>query len=344
MRLAPLILALAPLALATSATASPWLLRPGELVVVGRYDFETADREYLDSGGPQVYPLNGRLSSTTYAIDLRLGTLPDFELQIMVPIKVVSYTADPVILLDDQGATPAIDFYQENIIDLSQSARGLGDLEISARYQLFRRALVGALELALKTPTGYDPPVGTFGDRPRSEEEFVANVGTFVRPENVRDDVTLGDGQLDASVGLLLGFAARTGTFARLDTAYRLRFGDAADQVVGHARIGQLLLGRLLVFGGVDAEIAVTEGGIIGVSVAAEDPGLPAAEYGGFANLALRELRLERDRVGLAAGAILRLTDVVELNGAYGHVIWGRNTAVSRTVSLGVGVRTSLLP
>lgn len=333
-----LLLLLLPLPLA----ASPWVLPEGQLVVVGRYDYETADEEFLDEGSAVAYSLNGRLVATTYAIDIRLGTLKNFELALMLPLKQVTYTADPVILLDDGGVMPAIDFYQENVLDFSQSSTGLGDVELTGRYQLFRSMLVGAAELSLKTPTGYEKPAGTFGRKPRNQEDFLAGVGTFVRPDNVTDDVTLGDGVLDVGAGLLLGWAGAQGTFVRLDTGYHLRFGGASHLVTGRFRVGQLLLGRLLVFGGVDGEVSVTDGDVIGVSVAADNPELPAADYGGLENLKLREVRLERDRLGASGGAILRLTDVIEVNGAYTHVLWGRNTSASRVISLGVGVRTDL--
>lgn len=332
------LLFLLPLPLA----ASPWVLPEGQLVVVGRYDYETAREEFLDDGDSLVYSLNGKLVSTTYTVDVRLGTLENFELELVLPLKQVTYTADPVILLDDGGVMPAIDFYQENVLDFSQASTGLGDVELLGRYQLFRRALVGAAELSLKTPTGYEKPAGTFGRKPRNQEEFLAGVGTFVRPDNVADDVTLGDGVLDIGAGLLLGWALPTGTFTRLDTGYRVRFGGASHLAYGRFRVGQLLLGRLLVFGGADGELSTTDGDVIGVSVAAVDPALPAREYGGLNNLKLREVRLERDRLAASAGAILRLTDVIEVNGAYTHVLWGRNTSASRVISLGVGVRTDL--
>lgn len=330
------------LALPVVAQASPWVLPTGELVVVGRYDYETASSEYLDRGSAVAYSLNGRLTATTYAIDMRLGVLKDFELELMLPLKQVTYTADPVILLDNGDVVPAIDFFQDNVLDFSNSSSGLGDVELSGRYQLFRSAMAGAVELSLKTPTGYDPPSGTFGNKPSSKEAFLADVGRYVRPENITDDVTLGDGRLEVSAGLLLGWAARTGTFVRYDSSYRLRFGGASHQFSSRFRVGQQILGRLLLFGGVDGELAVTDGDVIGVSVAAEDPDLPASEYAGLKNLTLREVRLERDRVALAAGGILRLTDTVEINAAYGHVIWGRNTAASRVISLGLGIRTDL--
>jgi hypothetical protein len=74
--------------------------------------------------------------------------------------------------------------------------------------------------------------------------------------------------------------------------------------------------------------------------VAAEDPTLPANEYGGLNNLLLRELRLERDQASIPVGLIVRITDVVEVNGSWANVFWGRNTSAANIFSLGVGLRT----
>ena len=78
------------------------------------------------------------------------------------------------------------------------------------------------------------------------------------------------------------------------------------------------------------------------VSVAAEDPTLPAAEYGGFTNLKLRTPRLEHEQVVPSAGVIARISKMAELYLSYGQIVWGRNVAASRVVSVGLAVRGSL--
>lgn len=324
--------------------ASPWVLKAGQLVVVGRYDFESADEEFLDDRESQVFPLRGQYRAATFTTSLRYGVLDGLEVELILPIKQVSYTSDPVLLLPTDDFDTAFDFYQENIIDLSRSVVGLGDIQLASRYQLFERLVRGALELRLKTPTGYNRPAGTFGERPESREAFLAEIDRFVAPENVRDDVTLGDGQLDLSPALLLGVATPFGAFARMDLGYRLRFGGAGDQIFGGFRLGMGIGQRLLVYGGVDVEYAVQEGRVIGVSVAAEDPTLPAAEYGGTENLNLREVTLDRDALSIQGGVIFRATRAVEFNLGYGETVWGRNTARVSAFSIGVGLRTSLIP
>ncbi len=324
------------------ASASPWLLRPGDLIVVGRYDFESADEEYLDNTTAQPFPLAGRYDASTFSTTLRYGLLEDLELELYLPIKQLSYSSDPVIVVPTTEAD-AFDYYQENILDFSQSVRGLADIHMAARYQLFRSAVAGAFELRLKTPTGYDKPTGTFGNRPKSREEFIARAEELTRPSNIQDDVALGDGQLDLTPSILLGWATASGTFARLDLGYRLRFGGAGDQVIGGLRVGQSIGRRLLIYGGADLEYAVQQGRIIGISVAAVDPTLPAEDYDSPDNFLFRELRLERDQLSVSGGAIFRATQSVEFNLGYTQTVWGRNTAQVRTVSVSIGIRTNIL-
>lgn len=324
----------------TAATASPWVLPPGKLVLVGRYDYEVATEEFLNAREELPFSLNGRYTASTYSVGVRLGLTERVELQMEVPVKQVNYTSDPVILLPAPGGggQADFDFYQENVINPGRGQTGLGDLRLSGRYQFTGGRWASAFELTLKTPTGYDRPEGTFGDRPQSQEEFLADVGRFVDPDNVSDDVTLGDGQLDLVPKLLLGWATTVGFFARADLGYALRFGGAGDQVVGGLKAGQRLGQRVLVYFGAEGEIAVTEGKVIGVSVAAEDPTLPATEYAGLNNLRLRELRLERDRIVLPVGMIVRIAEGAEVNLGYTPVVWGRNTAKTHAFSVGLAM------
>ena len=322
------------------AAASPWVLQPGDWVLAGRYDYQIATTEFLDEPEAVPFSLRGRYTASTYAIGARAGLAPGLEIALEIPLVQVTYTADPVIPLPHEGPPDeALDYYQENIINLSTSRTGLGDIRVGARYQLTGGAFASALGLQLKTPTGYDPPAGTFGDRPKSREDLLADIRRFVAPENVRDDVTLGDGQVDLTGRLLLGWAMASRTFVRLDAGYVLRLGGAGDQVEGALRVGQLIGRRLLIFAGAEAAIAIQDGEVIGVSVAAEDPTLPAADYFLTDNLLLREVRLDHDRISLPVGAIIRLAPPVELNVAYSPIIWGRNIARVHTVSLGVAVK-----
>lgn len=330
---------------AKDAEASPWTLRRGEIAVTAAYDQSWASREYLDDAGRDLpFSLNGRFRGATVSLGVRAGFSDRLELEVQVPFKLVSYQADPVILISAEaaGAAEGLDFYQENVLDLSQSAQGVGDIRMFGRYNLLRWPVAVAVEGRLKAPGGYDLPSGTFGDRPRDEADFVARVGELVRPENVRDDVTLGDGQVDLGLSMLFGVSFPSRTFLRLDLGYDLRLGGAGDQVVGSFKAGQLLGQRVLLYADTRLAYAWQEGRVIGVSVAAIDPTLPASEYGGLNNLALREVTLDRDWLELAVGGIVKITDSVEINIGYNRTLWGRNTSLVQSVYVTLGVRTSV--
>ncbi|MBX3252163.1 MAG: hypothetical protein KF901_33625 [Myxococcales bacterium] len=337
-----LTLALLSSLLASPASASPWTLRQGEIAITAAYDQQWASREYLDARGrDQPFSLNGSYRGSTVGLGIRAGFTDRLELEVQIPFKLVSYTADPVILIAAPEGAEGLDHYQDNVIDLSRAVQGVGDIRLYGRYNLLRWPLAVAIEGRLKAPAGYDRPAGTFGERPRNAQDFLDNIGTFVRPENVRDDVTLGDGQLDLGLSLLLGLSLPSRTFMRLDLGYDLRFG-AGDQLLGSFKIGQLFGPRFLAYADLRVAYAWQRGRVIGVSVAAIDPTLPATEYGGLTNLFLREVTLDRDEMVMALGGIVRITETVEINLGYQRTLWGRNTALVQGVYVTLGVRTRL--
>lgn len=327
------------------AHASPWTLPEGDLVLVGGFEYQTANREWFDRDsdlGLRRFPLNGHYTATDFSLDVRYGITDDFEVSLGVPFRVVSYEADPIIVAaPPPGADPAV-FYRNNILDFSQTVVGLGDFRLSGRYQILDAPIVMAAELGVKAPSGYDQPEGTFGGEVTTIAGFEASAAELVTPQNVSDDVTLGDGQADIHAGLLVGYAFRFGMFMRLDASYRLRLGGAGDQVTGSFRIGQLLFGRVLPYAGVDVAYSVTSGDSIGVSVAARDPELPAPQYTDT-DLFLREVPLERSALDLAVGLIVRVTQTVEVNFGYRRTLWGENTALIDAFSASVALRTNLL-
>jgi hypothetical protein len=132
-----------------------------------------------------------------------------------------------------------------------------------------------------------------------------------------------------------------TGTFVRVEGGYNARF-DAGHQVLAALRAGQFVADWLLLYAGVGLAYTVTPGRVIGVSVAAEDPLLPADRYLGVENLFLREVRLQRDVLDVQGGAIFRITPEAELNVGYGRIVWGRNTAAVNSVFMTMSVRTDL--
>jgi len=343
---AGLVVAFASVAAPGPAAASPWTLPQGDVAIAVAFEYQRADSEFLDEPGDErSFPLRGRYDGATFNLAARFGLTDRLELGLSLPFRLVSYRSDPVILLEqpEDSTLSPLDYYQENVLDLSRVIVGTGDLTIAGRYRLWLDRLGAlAVELRLDTPTGYDGPEGTFGSRPRTQEEFVADLPRFVTPENVRDDVTLGAGVFGVQPGILLGLSFPTGTFIRTDVGYRLRFGGAGDQVAGSFKIGQLLGERLLVYAETRGVYAVTTGRVIGISVAAADPDLPAADFAGANNLVLREVTLDADAVDVGGGVLYRLTDTVEVFlGGY-RVVWGRNTSAVGSIFTGLAVRTDL--
>lgn len=333
---------LAALVVPATASASPWVLEEDQLALTGRFDFQQANKEYFEAGSAVPYSLGGRYRAATFDLRARLGLVDQLELEVGIPLKLVSYRADPVILLPCED--PSLDCSQQNVISVSQTTSGIGDIRLATRYQFLEGSLAGAFEFQLKTPTGYQQPSGTFGDEPKSAADFKENVATYVNPDNVEDDVTLGDGQVDLGGLVLMGWALPTKTFVRLDAGYLLRLAGAGDQVLGHLQIGQALGKRVLVVAGSRLAYAVQDGEVIGVSVAAEDPTLPAEDYEGTKNLKLREVPLSHSALDVHGGVLIRFTRQFELKLSYSRRVWGRNTALTQTVSLGFGTQFSIAP
>lgn len=343
----PLALAAATLLGPAAAAASPWTLPRGQFALAAGYSFQTATREFFETGSARNFPLQGRYTGSTFTLGFRAGLTDALELEVQLPIRTVNYASDPVIPLarpmGDTSGLSDFEYYRRNVVNLSRTATGLADLVFATRYRLPVRSSAVALELRVKIPSGYAGPSGTFGDNPRSAQEFLANAYQYVSPRNVQDDVTLGDGQVDITPSILLGHAFATRTFVRFDAGYNLRLGGAGHQVLSALRAGQSLGDRLLVYAWLQAAITVTEGRILGISVAAIDPDVPAERYS-VDNLLLRELRFERDIVDVGAGIILRLTPTTELNAGYQRTLWGRNTSVIDGFNLSFAMRASLLP
>lgn len=328
------------------AHASPWTLPRGTMVLDVGYQYQFANDEYFESGSARRFPLRGRLDASSVRFRSRFGITDWLEIEAALPVSVISYASDPVLLLERPAGSMQgeLDFYQENVLQLARTRAGPADFEFAGRAQLVAsHPFVLATELRMKTPTGYDRPSGTFGARPTSAADFLANVTTYARPDNVSDDVTLGDGQLDLSATVLVGVSLGPRVFLRADGGYVLRFGGAGDQVTGAVRGGVLLTDRLMVYASTALVRSVQQGDVIGISVAAEDPNLPASQYGGATNLRLRELRLERDAWTVDGGLLIRLTPEVELNFNLGRLLWGRNTAAVTNVSASVSIRADLL-
>jgi hypothetical protein len=340
-------LAVLLLVLASAPTvASPWLLPKGELALSGSVDFQVSESEFLLEGGQQSFPLDGRFIGASFVLGARLGLTDEFELSGSVPLRLVSFTLDPVILLPQEAGDlrPPAEYYADNVVDFSRAGGGVGDVSLAGRYRVFADPVALALELGLDLPTGYRGPEGTFGPEPARVEDVSPRVRELVRPENVRDDVTVGDARANLMLLVHAGMAFETGTFVRVAGGYRLRFAGAADQIVARLRFGQSLGPSFLLFAGSDFAYATESGVAVGVTANAIDPELPANQYLTTPNIRFVERRLEYDALDVTGGLIWRLADTVELNVSYARTLWGRNTSIVNAVSFGVLSRFELGP
>ena len=324
----------------TSVEASPWTLPQGKIIFGTNFNHQSADSEFFDTGPARVFPLRGQYDSAGLSAFARIGFTDRIEFDLSLPFSVVSYQSDPVLLLEQaaDSEVTSLDYYQENVIELNRTVVGVGDLRFATRFRWFLRPFALASELKVKSPTGYRAPSGTFGDRPTSIESFTSELGRFVRPENVQDDVTLGDGQLDLAWSMLFGHAYRTGTFVRANLGYNLRLANVGDQALGMLKIGQKIGKSTLIYASADMAYAVQTGRVIGISVAATDPNLLAKDYGGTKNLLLREVRLNPSYLDLGAGAIFRFGGGVEFSASYFRRTWGVNTAATNSFNFSVAV------
>ena len=324
----------------STAWGSPWTLPQGKIIFGTNFNHQAANSEFFDTGSDRRFPLRGKYDSAGLTGFARIGFTDRIEFDLSIPFSVVSYQSDPVLLLEQPAGSEisSLDYYQENVIELNRTVVGVGDLRFATRFRWLLNPFAMASEVRLKAPTGYKTPAGTFGERPTSIESFTADLGRFVRPENVQDDVTLGDGQLDLAFSMLFGHAYRSGTFVRANLGYNLRLADVGDQALGMLKIGQKLGRNVLIYASADMAYAVEQGRVIGISVAAKDPNVLARDYGGTANLLLREVRLNPSYLDLGGGAIFRFGRAVEFSASYFRRTWGVNTAATNSFNFSVAV------
>jgi hypothetical protein len=325
---------------AHQADASPWILPKDHFALSATYDYAYADQEFLATTGELTdFSLNGRYQAHAYTLGVRLSITDFLELETTLPFKSVNYQADPVVLLPSgPDVQRAFDYYQDNIINLNQSIMGLGDMSLAARFKLTTYPIASSFEVGLSAPTGYDAPSGTFGDNPTSVEDFVENAAIYASPDNIKDDITLGDSAFAMTSILHVGYGHAKGFFIRGSAGFRMRNQGAGDLLLYEVKLGQLITPWLLIYGGVYQEKTVISGRVIGVSVAAEDPNLPARDYEGLKNLKPILISLDRDLLSTPIGLLIKPIPNVNFTLTYTPIISGRNVAQSHIVSVGVNL------
>lgn len=316
------LLACALLGTSPEAMASPWTLPKDELVVGVNYDLHMAGEEYLPDGTRQSLPLNGSFVSNTLRLDGRYGFTDRFEGAVDVHLKQVNLQMEPLVLIVPGDAAENPTAVNRSIVDFSKSRLGVADVHLQGRYNLFRGPVLLTLESALKLPSGYERPRGTF-----------AVDGDPTTP--VQGSVTLGDAQTDFTQSLLLGFyVAPTRSFGRLDAGIRLRSGPPGPQVVSQFKLGQFLSDNVVLSGALRGAYTLQQGERIGVTMIAVDPEVPR-DFFRLDNVRPTELYADKDYVMAEAGVLVRV-DMFELQAGYGYTLWGRNVAALHALSVGV--------
>ncbi len=321
------VLGLSVIAISGSAFASPWTLPKDDLSLSLGFDFQLATEEFQGDGSRREFPLDGEFTSQTLGIGLRYGFTDRLELEIDFALKSVAYKADPVVLrlptdtVDLQGARDAV-------YDFSDSAVGMGDIILSARYNLYRRPMgVISTETRAKLPGGYRAPGQTFStpDNPN--------------PNAQEDDVTLGDGQTDLEQSLLFGgYIPATRTFARAGVGVRLRFGAPGHQLIGDAKVGQFLGKSFVLFGGVRGAFTVIEGETLGKTFVVTRNNVTSQN---IRDSDIRQdlLSLDKDFVQTEGGLLFILSGDAEMQVVYSYIPFGKNISAIHSVSVGTTIR-----
>ena len=139
-----------------------------------------------------------------------------------------------------------LDDARGRVVDFDATSLGAADLDLFARYNLYRGPVVITPEVRLKVPLGYAPPSGTFEDLNTS---FATS-----------DDVALGDGQVDLTTSMLFGtYLPWTRTFARADVGFNARFGGPGHQLLANAKVGQFAVYEMKQMGGKKMRFEVTK-------------------------------------------------------------------------------------
>ena len=315
------------------ASASPWVLPEGTTVLQLQYRTEFADREYLPDGTNQAFPLNGEFGAQSVELGLRTGLGYRFEASLMVIYKSIDFTADPLFLTTENSSGETVPV--SPIFSFSEQLEGLSDIYFALRYNAVDGPVKITSELELKVPSGYDKPEGTFEDDAPTLSDPETSDGTIPEGElPIRDDLTLGDGQVDVTAQLLFGtYIPQSRTFAKANGGFRMRFNGPGEQVVWGLKVGQFIGEHIVLFSEVSGAHTVFKGDIVGKSFATRLPETPALGFP-LANFDFIDLRLDKDVVDFSGGFLLKF-DQYEVVVSGGKVIDGANVAELLFASVG---------
>lgn len=328
-------LALVLWALPAPALAGPWTLPTGALVLDVRTSLQQAQNEWLVTGRFTPFSLRGEYLGTVVAVGARYGITDRLELALSIEAKALSYRADPVVLMPPPDGSPA-SAYQQAVQEISTASAGLGDAYIASSYNFVRRAVLLAGELRAKLPLFYRAPQGNFSyPKDQIPPEVLAH---FAGP--VKSDLSLGSGSIDLAALLELGAAIPAlRAFVRADAGVNFRFGGPGQQFLAGLRLGESAGSVVTLVVGSQLAYTLNRGSLIGTTVNPIDAGVPASEYSGLKNLELNNLSRDTDYVIVDGGVVFNLGRGFELLLDYSHVVWGRNIAEVRNLTLGISGR-----
>ncbi len=286
---------LAMIVCSSQAVASPWILPDGVKVFQLTAGTEFATGEFLPDGTQQAFPLNGRFDSYFLQLNGRYGIGHNLELGLRTQFKGVSYTSDSVLLFDgDFGAADEAEL-RNSVFSFSRGAIGLSDIHFSLGYQHLDGAVRLASVAELKVPTGYQAPRATFRDDDPN-------------PDNLTDDVTLGDGQLDLLYSLQAGiFINKTLTLIELNAGYNARFNGPGHQGLAQIKLGQAIDEHIFFFISARGAMTLFDGDTLGDGFIAIDPSVDANAFT-TDNITTIPLTRDRDYLFIEGGAILRFS------------------------------------
>lgn len=310
-----------------SATASPWTLAPGRLILTTTVDGQYADSEFTSENGHQGYPVDGRFFAANLRLGLRYGVSDAFELGGRLSLSYLHHEADEVYFGPDPADAESLADIRAGIWSFDRQTAGLGDIDLYARYRFTPRGrFVAALELGLKVPTGYVAVTGPFRDTEEPVDDIVPGA-TLI------DDASLGDGQLDITLQLLLGWATPSQWFFRLDAGARARLFGPGQQVVGAFKFGRRVTDWWVPYLVSDGVHSFTDGEVIGQVLFTERVDVDAEAFEADF-VTTPDQTADRTVVRVGVGSIFTI-DQREVNVGYTTVVWGINTAQMHIVSVG---------
>lgn len=347
---------------AGTAQATPFTLPAGRIALDVSYIYDSGDHFWDGNGSHAAFSLSGKFLSNSAFVGLRFGVFDGLEVGLRTAYKSAVYTANPIHLYSTPTGFAPTGSLTSTIFNFSGQESGLSDIYVGTSYRPINRRVSLAFETELKVPTGYRAPSGTLclNVPPDAVRELVrSSIRSPGQPKVTPDlfctGATLGDAQVDWLLAMQLGaFISQTRTFIRADLGMNFRFQGPGQQLVSAVKVGEDILGRVVVYVGGRFAYTLNSGDPVGTTIDSALPEAPASAYPGDPYEPTRSQRPEdldkllvynvatRDRSYLMfdAGVVFRLASALELRFNYSRALWGKNFPEINSLSLGFAVAT----